>query len=272
MEVRVKRKFYGLLLATFIICTSGSLTVSAKTAPKISDTTVVETPVQSDDNIAVHKDEEPTETTTTVVKKTVSKTVKVNKTFYSHKVLGIKKSKLTKYYNAVSDNTKIATVSTNGKVKGIKKGSTTITLTSKKTGNIYATINVTVKNRYTKKQLRLMSSLIYAEAGAECYAGKKAVGIVVMNRIRSKQFPNTLKGVIYDPGQFGPASNGYLKKSLRLYDQGKMNKKCIKAAKATLNGDTLVTYKKITTDMSSYLFFSGYVSGKRLQIQGHQFK
>lgn len=271
MEVRVKRKFYGLLLATFIICTSGSLTVSAKTAPKASDTTVVETTVQSDDNIAVHKDEKPTETTNAVVK-TASKTVKVNKTFYSHKVLGIKKSKLTKYYNAVSGNTKIATISTNGKVKGIKKGSTTITLTSKKTGNIYATINVTVKNRYTKKQLRLMSSIIYAEAGAECYAGKKAVGIVVMNRIRSKQFPNTLKGVIYDPGQFGPASNGYLNKSLKLYDQGKMNKKCIKAAKATLNGDKFVTYKKVTTDMSSYLFFSGYVSGKRLQIQGHQFK
>ena len=58
----------------------------------------------------------------------------------------------------------------------------------------------------------------------------------------------------------------------RSYDEGRLNKKCIKAAKATLNGDKGVTYKNVKTDMSSYLFFSGYVSGMRLQIQGHQFK
>lgn len=117
-----------------------------------------------------------------------------------------------------------------------------------------------------------MSAIIYAEAGSECYAGKKAVGIVIMNRVRSKDFPGTLKKVIYQPGQFGPVRNGSLKKALKLYDEGRLNKKCIKAAKATLNGDKGVTYKNVKTDMSSYLFFSGYVSGMRLQIQGHQFK
>lgn len=202
---------------------------------------------------------------------TVSKNVKVNSTFSSPKALGIKKAKLKRLYNIVSDNTKVATV-TAGTVKGIKKGATTITLTSKADGSVYAKINVNVKNRYNKQKLRLMSAIIYAEAGSECYAGKKAVGIVIMNRVRSKDFPGTLKKVIYQPGQFGPVRNGSLKKALKLYDEGRLNKKCIKAAKATLNGDRVVTYKNVKTDMSSYLFFSGYVSGMRLQIQGHQFK
>lgn len=260
----MKHKIYGLLLATFILCASGSLGISAKAAELPEETT----------SVAVETTTQALETADTNVTpaKVVSQTVKVNSTFYCHKVLGIKKSKIIKSYNVVSNNTKIATVSSTGTVKGIKKGSTTITLTSKKTGSVYAIINVTVKNRYNKQQLRLMSAIIYAEAGAECYAGKKAVGIVIMNRVRSSAYPNTLKGVIYDPGQFGPARNGSLKKALKLYDKGKMNKKCIKAAKATLNGDTMVTYKKVTTNMSSYLFFSGYISGKRLQIQGHQFK
>lgn len=203
---------------------------------------------------------------------TVSKNVKVNSTFSSPKALGIKKAKLKRLYNIVSDNTKVATVTAAGTVKGIKKGATTITLTSKADGSVYAKINVNVKNRYNKQQLRLMSAIIYAEAGSECYAGKKAVGIVIMNRVRSKDFPGTLKKVIYQPGQFGPVRNGSLKKALKLYDGGRLNKKCIKAAKATLNGDKVVTYKNVKTDMSSYLFFSGYVSGMRLQIQGHQFK
>lgn len=269
----MKHKIYSLVVATFIFCASSSLAVSAKTATNAPETAIATaTTTQTNTNNNQNKTSTEIETTTTSVAKTFSNTVKVNNTFYCHKAVEIKKKTLKKNYNLTSNNTKIATVTENGTVKGIKKGSATITLTSKETGKLYATINVKVKNRYKKKDLRLMSAIIYAEAGAECYAGKKAVGVVIMNRVKSNQFPNTLKGVIYDPYQFGPASNGSLKKALKRYDKGQMNKKCIKAAKATLNGDTMVTYKKVTTDMSSYLFFSGYVSGKRLQIQGHQFK
>ena len=203
---------------------------------------------------------------------TVSKNVKVNSTFSSPKALGIKKAKLKRLYNIVSDNTKVATVTAAGKIKAKKAGKAVITVKSKNNSALYATINVKVKNRYTKDQLRLMSSIIYSEAGDQSYAGKKAVGIVIANRVSSRSYPNTLSGVIYQPGQFGPVRNGSLKKALKLYDEGRLNKKCIKAAKATLNGDRVVTYKNVKTDMSSYLFFSGYVSGMRLQIQGHQFK
>ena len=45
--------------------------------------------------------------------------------------------------------------------------------------------------KWTSSELRLMSTIIYLEAGNQCYAGKQAVGIVVMNRVRSKKFPNS---------------------------------------------------------------------------------
>lgn len=247
----MKSKIYGLLLASLMIVTLCPLSVSAKSVNNKAKTVTVS---QTNDVI------------------TVSKNVKDKQHFFKPEGFSIKKAKLKRLYNIVSDNTKVATVTAAGTVKGIKKGATTITLTSKADGSVYAKINVNVKNRYNKQKLRLMSAIIYAEAGSECYAGKKAVGIVIMNRVRSKDFPGTLKKVIYQPGQFGPVRNGSLKKALKLYDEGRLNKKCIKAAKATLNGDRVVTYKNVKTDMSSYLFFSGYVSGMRLQIQGHQFK
>ena len=63
-----------------------------------------------------------------------------------------------------------------------------------------------------------MASIINCEAGSEPYQGKLAVGIVVMNRVSSKSFPNSIKGVIYQKGQFSPVRNGSLKKRLRQYD------------------------------------------------------
>lgn len=132
------------------------------------------------------------------------------------------------------------------------------------------------KNKYTKSELRLMSCIIYAEANGEPYAGKLAVGIVVMNRKSSKSFPNTVKGVIYQKYQFGPVRNGSLKRALKEYDAGRFTssaeKACIKAAKAALNGTKKVTYRSKTHNMKGYYYFSTYVKGKRLTIKNHQFK
>lgn len=132
------------------------------------------------------------------------------------------------------------------------------------------------KKSYTKKELRLMSAIIFCEAGSESYAGKKAVGIVVMNRVRSKLYPNTVKGVIYQKYQFSPVRNGAMSRALKAYDDGKFttknHKECIKAAKAVLKGDTKVTYKGKKIQMKSYLFFSGYVKNHRLKIGNHMFK
>lgn len=132
------------------------------------------------------------------------------------------------------------------------------------------------KKKYTKSELRLMSCIIYAEANGEPYAGKLAVGIVVMNRKSSKSFPNTVKGVIYQKYQFGPVRNGSLKRALKEYDAGRFTssaeKACVKAAKEALNGTKKVTYRSKTHNMKGYYYFSTYVKGKRLTIKNHQFK
>lgn len=129
---------------------------------------------------------------------------------------------------------------------------------------------------YTKAELRLLSCLIYCESGNQPYAGKLAVGIVVMNRKQSSQFPNSISKVIYQKSQFGPARNGSLSKALAKYDNGSFNssnaKDCIKAAKAALGGTKTVTYKGKEINLKGFLYFSGKVSGAKLTIGGHQFK
>ena len=80
----------------------------------------------------------------------------------------------------------------------------------------------------------LMAAIIYCEAGAEPYQGKVAVGAVIMNRVRSSRFPNTISGVIYQRGQFGPAITGKLG---RVLASGKATAECYKAADAALVGE-----------------------------------
>lgn len=129
---------------------------------------------------------------------------------------------------------------------------------------------------YTKSELRLMSAIIFCEANLEPYAGKLAVGIVVMNRIESKAFPSDIRSVIYQPYQFSPVRNGSLKRALARYDAGKFKsvneKQCIKAAKAALSGEKSVVYKGKTKSLKGYKFFSGYLSHAKYRIGGHLFR
>lgn len=83
---------------------------------------------------------------------------------------------------------------------------------------------------------RLLAALIYCEAGIETYNGKLAVGAVVMNRVRSAAYPNTISGVIFASGQFTPAMNG---KVARVYG-GDIPEDCYQAAIAAINGETNV--------------------------------
>lgn len=81
---------------------------------------------------------------------------------------------------------------------------------------------------------RLLAALIQCEAGGEVYEGKLAVGAVVMNRVRSGAYPNTISGVIYASGQFTPALNG---KVARVYE-GNVKDSCIQAAQEAIDGAT----------------------------------
>ena len=56
----------------------------------------------------------------------------------------------------------------------------------------------------------LLAALIFCEAGNQPYDGQIAVGAVVMNRVRSGSFPDTITDVIYQSGQFTPAMTGWL--------------------------------------------------------------
>ena len=79
----------------------------------------------------------------------------------------------------------------------------------------------------------LLAALIQCEAGGESYEGKVAVGAVVMNRVRSSAYPDTIHSVIYASGQFTPAMSGKLN---RVLESGKINDSCIKAAEEALSG------------------------------------
>lgn len=75
----------------------------------------------------------------------------------------------------------------------------------------------------------LLSRLIHAEAGDEPYLGKVGVGAVIMNRMRSGSFPNSLSGVIFEPYAFESVSNG-------LIWQRSPSDDSVRAASEALNG------------------------------------
>lgn len=81
--------------------------------------------------------------------------------------------------------------------------------------------------------IAILAALIQCEAGGESYEGKLAVGSVVMNRVRSSHFPDTLAGVIYQSGQFTPVASGRFAAVLA---EG-ANESCFKAARETLGGN-----------------------------------
>ena len=91
-----------------------------------------------------------------------------------------------------------------------------------------------IKEEQKASQVKLLAALIYCEAGNQPYAGKVAVGAVVMNRIESRRFPNTLEGVIYQGGQFTPARTGKL---ARVLSSNRIPSACYDAAYDALNGD-----------------------------------
>lgn len=61
--------------------------------------------------------------------------------------------------------------------------------------------------------VNLLSHLIYGEARGEPYTGQVAVGAVIMNRVKSSSFPNTISGVIYQRGAFDAVSDGQINMS-----------------------------------------------------------
>jgi len=64
------------------------------------------------------------------------------------------------------------------------------------------------RHSLNKSEMDIMARIIYGEARGEPYKGQVAVGAVVMNRIRSGQFPDTIRGVVFQPGAFTAVDDG----------------------------------------------------------------
>jgi N-acetylmuramoyl-L-alanine amidase len=86
----------------------------------------------------------------------------------------------------------------------------------------------TNKLSISESEIDLLARLVRAEAQTEPFEGKAAVASVVLNRVESPQFPNSIKKVIYQPGQFQPVSNGEINQPA--------DKESIKAVHAVLSG------------------------------------
>lgn len=101
----------------------------------------------------------------------------------------------------------------------------------------------------------MLAALIECEAGGESYTGMVAVGAVVVNRVNSGSFPNSISGVIYQSGQFTPVATGTFQSVLA---RGARSD-CYAAAQAALAGESPV---------GGCLYFnSGYGSGIQIGYQ-----
>ncbi|MDD3831194.1 MAG: spore cortex-lytic enzyme [Clostridia bacterium] len=89
-------------------------------------------------------------------------------------------------------------------------------------------LSSTTTSSSTSSDLYLLASCIYGEARGESYTGKVAVGAVILNRVKSSSFPNSIAGVIYQPGAFTCVSDGQINLGT--------NDECLKAARDAMNG------------------------------------
>lgn len=115
--------------------------------------------------------------------------------------------------------------------------------------------------------LELLAKLITAEAGDEPYDGQVAVGAVVLNRIKSGEFPTTIREVIYQPGQFS---------SLPKLPTITPSESCINAAREALNGadpsrGALYFYNPETCSPEGLQFFSTANLRLTVRIGNHLF-
>lgn len=83
-------------------------------------------------------------------------------------------------------------------------------------------------SNYSGGDIYLLAKTIHAEARGEPYIGQVAVGAVVLNRVKSSSFPNTISGVVYQPWAFTAVHDGQINLE--------PNDSAMRAAKDAMNG------------------------------------
>lgn len=108
-----------------------------------------------------------------------------------------------------------------------------------------------------QQELELLASIIFCEAGNQPYVGQVAVGAVVMNRVESGLFPDSIEEVVYQSGQFVPAGTGWLD---QVRNAGSYTDAAMQAAKDAFAG---------TDPVEGCLYFDQ--GGYGMQIGAHYF-
>ncbi len=93
---------------------------------------------------------------------------------------------------------------------------------------IYTSSSSSSSSANNSSNLNLLARLVYGEARGEPYTGQVAVAAVVLNRVKSSSFPNTVSGVIYQAGAFSVVSDGQINLT--------PNQTAYNAARDALNG------------------------------------
>lgn len=107
---------------------------------------------------------------------------------------------------------------------------------------------------------KLIANIIYCEAGGEPYSGQVAVGAVVINRVLSSIYPNTVVGVVYQNKQFSPVASGRLALALA---NDSATASCYKAADEAMSG---------VTNVGQCVYFRTPIPGlEGIRIGGHIF-
>ena len=113
------------------------------------------------------------------------------------------------------------------------------------------------REAYVRANQELLASIIYCEAGNQPYEGQVAVGAVIMNRVKSGSYPNSIEEVIYQSGQFGPAATGWLN---RVRSSKGYSQTALQAAGDALNG---------SNPIGNCLYFDQ--GGAGMKIRAHYF-
>lgn len=112
-----------------------------------------------------------------------------------------------------------------------------------------------VETKYTEYDFELLARVIEAEAGGESDYHKLCVGTVVMNRVDSDKYPDTIEGVIYQPGQYQCVTNSHINKE--------PSKSSYKAAEHILDGRRMFR--------SSVVYQAEFIQGKVVEKVGNTY-
>lgn len=118
-------------------------------------------------------------------------------------------------------------------------------------------------NTYNESEIYTLARLVHAEARGEPYVGKVAVAAVVLNRVKSAAFPNTISGVIYQAGAFDCVADGQINLT--------PDSDSLRAARDAMNGwdptGGCIYYYNPATATSAWIWSREV----RLQIGAHSF-